>query len=559
MEQQPLLEHTRIDVDDEMSIIRARRAELGHFLRQRRTRLLPSDVEFKSPGRRHVRGLRRDEVASLAAIGVTWYTMLEQGRVENVSLRTLLAVARALRFSGPEREHLFALAAGSFEELNVDATPPPAALIRFIEHATLGMAFIVSARFDIVAFNDPADLFFRIRANGPDPNLLRIMFGDQSMRARFIDPTWENVAAQMVGHFRLGHARAGGVSFDPLIAELKKYPEFASLWDARGVMAPPAERSTLCLPDVAPFTVNVMAFTSFVCPTYTIIFKTRVEPEQLPQPKPAVEALVRRSVFAGSEKQRRIELGAFLRHKRERTLPQDIGLITVGRRHAKGLRREEVADRAGIGVSWYTMLEQGRVENVTHRTLRKVADTLAMTHRERLYLEQLSSQSFTEFAGFQGTAGADLLQLVRSFPDGHAHFHDSHFDMLAWNAVADEFYGFSSYEKPNLLQVMVRNSHLKSQFIAPNWDEALNRMLSHYRFNHVLFMDSESESMISELVTESPAFARLWLGDRTVQNPAVEPGILRYPRSGERVVDVLVLAPTTLPTHTLLLKIPCRS
>jgi transcriptional regulator with XRE-family HTH domain len=75
--------------------------------------LRPAEPHDAALGRRRVRGLRRDEVAALANIGLSWYTMLEQGRVENVSPRTLLAVARALRLSGTERQHLSALAGSS--------------------------------------------------------------------------------------------------------------------------------------------------------------------------------------------------------------------------------------------------------------------------------------------------------------------------------------------------------------------------------------------------------------------------------------------------------------
>jgi hypothetical protein len=187
--------------------------------------------------------------------------------------------------------------------------------------------------------------------------------------------------------------------------------------------------------------------------------------------------------------------------------------------------------------------------------LRAVADALTLTHRERLYLERLTLQSFAEFSGFGRAAAEDLLHLVRSFPDGHAHFHDADFNMLSWNAEADEFYGFSSFANPNLLEVMVRNSRLRNQFAGPSWEDALKRMLAHYRFNHVLLKDSQSDAMIAALVRESTEFASIWLGERSVQNPAVELGRLNYPISGSRQVHVFLLTPADLPTHTLVLKV----
>ncbi len=508
-------------------------------------------------GRRRVRGLRRDEVAALANIGLSWYTMLEQGRVENVSPRTLSAVARALRLSGVERQHLTALAASSFEELNINEAPPPRELLDFVENSTVGMVFIVSPLFEVTAYNEQADRFFRFSAHGPRPNLLRLMLTDPHMPTRFIEPSWPMVVRSMVGHFRLWSSRVGGPAFDSLVRELRAYPQFSALWDVPEIVSPPLERSLLTLPDVGPFLVNVMAFTSFTCPTYTLIMKTHVEPDlahaHYPSTAPGSTPI---APMGPAMAARRRELGAFLRDRRERLSPGQVGLRTSGRRHAKGLRRDEVAERAGIGLSWYTMLEQGRVENVTHQTLRAVADALGLAHRERQYLEHLSVQSFDNFEGFDRAATQDLLRLVRSFPDAHAHFHDANFDMLAWNAEAEQFYEYSRSAKPNMLRTMVHNKRLRTAFVSPNWEESLARMLSHYRFMHALFCDAESASLITELLRESPDFANIWENDRSVANPGLEPGTLDYP-SGRRHVHVLILTPTNLPTHTLILKLGC--
>ena len=87
-----------------------RRAELAAFLRSRRERITPSDVGLPGGLRRRTPGLRREEVAQLAGVGVTWYTWLEQGRPINASVQVLDAVARTLRLDQTEREHLFRLA-----------------------------------------------------------------------------------------------------------------------------------------------------------------------------------------------------------------------------------------------------------------------------------------------------------------------------------------------------------------------------------------------------------------------------------------------------------------
>ncbi len=528
---------------------------MGRFLRGRREQLRPAEPLDATSGRRRVRGLRRDEVAALANIGLSWYTMLEQGRVENVSSRTLSAVARALRLTGAERQHLTALAASSFEELSINEAPPPGELLNFVEKATVGMVFILSPLFEVAAYNERADRFFRFSAQGPHPNLLRLMLTDPHMPTRFIEPSWPMVLRTMVGHFRLVTSGVGGTAFESLLRELRAYPQFRALWDVPQIVSPPSERSLLKLPDVGPFLVNVMAFTSFTCPTYTLIMKTPVEPDLVLTDYPsAAPGCTQIEPMGPAIAARRRELGAFLRDRREHLSPAQVGLRTGGRRHAKGLRRDEVAERAGIGLSWYAMLEQGRVENVTRKTLRAVADALNLVHRERQYLERLSVQSFDDFEGFDRTPTQDLLRMVQSFPDAHAHFHGANCDMLAWNAEAEEFYEFSRSAKPNMLRNMVQNPRLRTAFVAPNWEDSLSRMLAHYRFTNALFCDGESASLITELARESPDFAKVWESDRSVAIPGLEPGTLDYP-SGRRQVHVLILTPTSLPTYTLILKL----
>src|SRR6266567_4685600 len=86
------------------------RGELANFLRTRRARLSPTEVGLPRTARRKTAGLRREEVAQLAGVGVTWYTWLEQGRDINVSVQVLDSLARTLRLSSEEKAHLFLLA-----------------------------------------------------------------------------------------------------------------------------------------------------------------------------------------------------------------------------------------------------------------------------------------------------------------------------------------------------------------------------------------------------------------------------------------------------------------
>src|SRR2546423_10101985 len=102
-----------------LSTVGSRRGELAQFLRSRRARLSPADVGLAPGIRRRTPGLRREEVAQLAGVGVTWYTWLEQGRPINASVQILDAIARTLRLDQAERAHLYRLA-----EIPAGAHPP---------------------------------------------------------------------------------------------------------------------------------------------------------------------------------------------------------------------------------------------------------------------------------------------------------------------------------------------------------------------------------------------------------------------------------------------------
>src|SRR5690242_10576547 len=102
------LGHTQVMTTIEA--VDTRRQELAAFVRSRRERLRPEQVGLPRSRRRRTPGLRREEVAQLAGVGVTWYTWLEQGRDINPSSDVLEAIARTLRFDAHERSHLFTLA-----------------------------------------------------------------------------------------------------------------------------------------------------------------------------------------------------------------------------------------------------------------------------------------------------------------------------------------------------------------------------------------------------------------------------------------------------------------
>lgn len=156
---------------------RVRQRELGAFLRSRRERLDPAELGLPLHGRRRTPGLRREEVAQLAGVGVTWYTWLEQGRAAGASDQVLAAVAGTLLLDGHERAHLFALAAAE-PYRPTEAPPVPAEVRAVLAQLDPFPAFVVDGRHDLVAYNRAyAVLVGDLDAlPAPERNLLWLMF-----------------------------------------------------------------------------------------------------------------------------------------------------------------------------------------------------------------------------------------------------------------------------------------------------------------------------------------------------------------------------------------------
>jgi transcriptional regulator with XRE-family HTH domain len=131
-----------------------RRTELAAFLRSRRARITPEDVGMPPGPRRRTPGLRREEVAQLAGVGVTWYTWLEQGRPINASAQVLDAVARTLRLDGAEREHLYRLADVPGAAPEEDDGNLPEDVQAILDALSPMPASVANGRCDILAWND---------------------------------------------------------------------------------------------------------------------------------------------------------------------------------------------------------------------------------------------------------------------------------------------------------------------------------------------------------------------------------------------------------------------
>lgn len=230
------------------------RSDLSAFLTHHRKKLTPVNAGLPSTGRRRTPGLRREEVAALAGVGLTWYTWFEQGRDIQVSEAFLLKVAKALQLDDAECGHLFLLAHRRAPPLEAYQQPSVSPLIQdLLDDLTARPAYVVNLRWDVVAWNQAADQLFGFADRAqPDRNILRMVFADPEFRRRL--PHWLDEAPRLLAQFRYDLASAPG---DPammaLVDELKLVsPDFRRWFEQPNMEHPARGVSAVLTPDAEP-------------------------------------------------------------------------------------------------------------------------------------------------------------------------------------------------------------------------------------------------------------------------------------------------------------------
>jgi transcriptional regulator with XRE-family HTH domain len=225
-------------VEKEMSVNGdLRRRELGAFLRNRRERLRPEQVGLPPSRRRRTPGLRREEVAQLAGVGVTWYTWLEQARRINASPQVLDAIARTLQFDSHEHAHLFTLAGLPTTTIANECDRVPPEVHTLVAQLEPYPAAVLNARWDLLAFNRVNASFFPHLASIPveERNCLWLAFTDPEWRSGLVD--WEGSVTQMVAEYRTTMAEhIDDPAWQALVDRLQRAsPEFTALWERHDI------------------------------------------------------------------------------------------------------------------------------------------------------------------------------------------------------------------------------------------------------------------------------------------------------------------------------------
>ena len=210
---------------------------------------------------------------------------------------------------------------------------------------------------------------------------------------------------------------------------------------------------------------------------------------------------------------RRRQAGEFLRSRRERLTPADVGLPDGFRRRTPGLRREEVALLAGVGATWYTWLEQGRDVQPSAEVLAALSDALRLDAAERRHLFILNDRPPPEpWPTGPERVEQPLLRMLDSLVGQPAYVLGRRWDVLAWNRAAELLWG--DYwklegDERNIMHMLFANPAHRSRLV--DWEELAAMSLAMFRADSARYAgDPDFERLIGTLMKVSTEFRAWW-------------------------------------------------
>ncbi|MFC4601299.1 helix-turn-helix transcriptional regulator [Cohnella hongkongensis] len=221
----------------------ARLLALSAFLKGKRAKISPESAGFATGRRRRTPGLRREEVAQLAGVSLTWYTWFEQGRDIRVSSSVLDCIAAALQLNVDERKYLYSLAmetspGPALKEKLPEISPP---LKRILRELVACPTIITDRRHMIVGWNEAASHVFLDFEKVPpeERNMIRLLFARRELRRLAVN--WEHFTKGFLAIFRAYYGQyVDDEWYDRFLQEMKAaYPEFEALWEESEVQSAP--------------------------------------------------------------------------------------------------------------------------------------------------------------------------------------------------------------------------------------------------------------------------------------------------------------------------------
>jgi transcriptional regulator with XRE-family HTH domain len=267
---------------------------------------------------------------------------------------------------------------------------------------------------------------------------------------------------------------------------------------------------------------------------------------------------VRRRRKPRDGERRRNELADFLRRRRESIRPEDVGLPNGGRRRTPGLRREEVAQLAGVGTTWYTWLEQGRDVRASLEVFEALARALKLTAAERTHLILLGrGEEAPPIKPPAERISPTIRRLVASLGSNPAFVIGMRWDYLAWNPAACALFGdFGQIPRParNHLWQLFMNPARRELFA--DWPEGSRLAVAKFRADSARHLgDPGFEELISALKHSSQDFCRAWKRHEVAHQGQGRKEI-RHPVAGTMLFEHAVFHPADFPEQRLILYSP---
>jgi transcriptional regulator with XRE-family HTH domain len=257
---------------------------------------------------------------------------------------------------------------------------------------------------------------------------------------------------------------------------------------------------------------------------------------------------------------RRRQLADFLRSRRARVMPADVGLPTSMRRRAAGLRREEVAVLAGLSPTWYTYLEQGRDINPSAEVLDSLARVLGLSEDERRYLHRLAHGHVRPRPLADAATAEEIVrQLVLTAADSPNPVYAANIygDLIAWNQAATSYYtdfGRPPEGRRNMIHWLLTAPEAKERLA--DWSEDARDVVARWRAVTTLIDDdSRLQALVSELRQRSPDFGPWWDG-HDVSEHRSRLRRFRHPELGEQVMRLIVVQAPEFEPRIVVFHIP---
>lgn len=259
-----------------------------------------------------------------------------------------------------------------------------------------------------------------------------------------------------------------------------------------------------------------------------------------------------------SDEQYRQDLAEFLRTRRMRISPEQVGLIRSGKRRTPGLRREEVAQLANVSVSWYTLLEQGRDAHPSKEVLQSIADALQLTPDEQQHLFLLANKrSIVETHTPDEQVSPALRRVLDALNPLPAYIVGRRWNYLAWNTAAEHVLMLSKLVPPYEHNIIWRIfTDPKIQQHNPEWEQVAQKILAEFRADSARYVHEEwFKRMISDLQRVSPEF-RAWWPRHDVRGRADARKNIQHPLVGRLMFEHTTLQVPAMPDLKLMIFTP---